>query len=81
MISVRLSEEEYSSFKELCSVMGARSISDLARDSMYALLNRTDREDVRAISRNEFRTHMKSLDRKLELIAAKIKPSKAAKGR
>jgi hypothetical protein len=81
MISVRLSEEEYSAFKELCSEVGARSISDLARDSMCALLNRINREDVRAISRSEFRTHMKTLDRKLEQIAARIRPSKAVKGR
>jgi hypothetical protein len=75
MISVRLSEEEYSSFKLLCSEMGARSISDLARDSMCALLKGLNSEDSRSISRNEFRVHMKRLDRKLERLAAKIKAS------
>jgi hypothetical protein len=73
MISVRLSEEEYSSFKRLCSEMGARSISDLARDSMCALLNGLNREDVHSITRSEFRTQMKMLDRKLEQLAASIK--------
>jgi len=72
MISVRLSEEEYSSFKQLCSEIGARSISDLARDSMCALLNGLNREDLLSISRSEFRTQMKRLDRKLEQLAARI---------
>ena len=81
MISVRLSEEEYSSFKLLCSEIGARSISDLARDSMCALLNGLNSEDSRGISRNEFRVHMKRLDRKLERLAAKIKSTNAGEKR
>jgi hypothetical protein len=76
MISVRLSEEEYSSFKHLCSEIGARSISDLARESMCALLKNLNHEDGRSISRGEFRVHMKKLDRKLERLAARIKASK-----
>ena len=77
MISVRLSEEEYSSFKDLCSEIGARSISDLARDSMFALLKGLNPGDGSSISRSEFRVHMKRLDRKLERLAARIKASKA----
>jgi hypothetical protein len=77
MISVRLSEEEYASFKQLCSKIGARSISDLARDSMCALLMSLSHEDGRGISRSEFKVHMRKLDRKLEQLAAKIKAAKA----
>ncbi len=72
MISVRLSEEEYSSLKELCAEIGARSISDLARDSMNALLNGLNPDRVNGISRSEFRVHMKRLDRKLERLASQI---------
>jgi Arc/MetJ-type ribon-helix-helix transcriptional regulator len=72
MISVRLSEEEYSALRRLCSVTGARSVSDLTRDAMRVLLNSTDRENVRGIDMDEFRTQMRSLDRKIELLAADI---------
>lgn len=74
MISVRLSEEEYSALRRLCSVTGARSVSDLTRDAMRMLLNGVgrEREDVLAIHADEFRTQMRSLDRKIEQLAADI---------
>jgi hypothetical protein len=39
MISVRLSEEEYSALVNLCSMTGARSVSDLARDGLRLLVS------------------------------------------
>ena len=72
MISVRLSEEEYSALRRLCSVTGARSVSDLTRDAMRTLLNGHPREDVPGIDMDEFRTQMRSLDRKIEQLAADI---------
>lgn len=68
MISVRLSEEEYSAFKRLRSVTGARTVSDLTRDAMRMLLNGTKQEDVLGIQVDEFRTQMRDLDRKIEKI-------------
>jgi len=72
MISVRVSEEEYSAFRRLCLVAGARSVSDLTRDAMRMLLNGTNREDVLGIHVDEFRSQMRSLDRKIEQLAAEI---------
>jgi Arc/MetJ-type ribon-helix-helix transcriptional regulator len=72
MISVRLSEEEYSALRRLCSATGARSVSDFTRDAMRVLLNGTSREDVLGVHVDEFRTHMKNLDRKIEQLAAVI---------
>ena len=72
MISVRLSEEEYSALRRLCSVTGARSVSDLTRDAMRVLLKGSAREDVLGISIDEFRTQMRNLDRKIEQLAADI---------
>jgi hypothetical protein len=72
MISVRLSEEEYSALRRLCLVTGARSVSDLTRDAMRVLLNGSNREDTLGIPTDEFRTQMRSLDRKLEQLAAEI---------
>jgi len=72
MISVRLSEEEYSTLRHLCSVTGARSVSDFARDAMRVLLNGANREIVPGILVDEFRSQMRSLDRKIEQLAAHI---------
>jgi hypothetical protein len=77
MISVRLSEEEYSALRRLCSVTGARSVSDLTRDAMRVLLNGAGREDVLGVRVDEFRTHMRNLDRKIEQLAADITSLKA----
>jgi hypothetical protein len=72
MISVRLSEEEYAALRRLCLVTGARSVSDLTRDAMRVLLNGANREDVLGIHVDEFRSQMRSLDRKIEQLAADI---------
>ena len=77
MISVRLSEEEYSALRHLCSVTGARSVSDLTRDAMRVLLDGSGREKVQSIQVDEFRTQMRSLDRKIEQLAAEITTFKA----
>lgn len=71
-ISVRLSEEEYSALLRLCSLTGARSVSDLTRDAMRNLLNGVVREDMSSIRVDEFRAQMRSLDRKIEQLAADI---------
>ena len=72
MISVRLSEEEYAALRRLCSVTGARSVSDLTRDAMRVLLNGAGREEVVGIRVDEFRAQMRNLDRKIEQLAADI---------
>jgi hypothetical protein len=72
MISVRLSEEEYAALRRLCSVTGARSVSDLTRDAMRVLLKGSNRDDVLGIHVDEFRSQMKSLDRKIEQLAEHI---------
>jgi Arc/MetJ-type ribon-helix-helix transcriptional regulator len=38
MLSVRLSEDEYDQLKTLCAVRDARSVSEVARKAMQALL-------------------------------------------
>lgn len=77
MISVRLSEEEYSALRRLCSVTGARSVSDLTRDAMRVLLTGSGQKEVLGIHVDEFRTQMRSLDQKIEQLAADITSLKA----
>jgi hypothetical protein len=76
-ISVRLSEEEYLSLRRLCSVSGARSVSDLTRNAMRVALNGSSREDVFVDRLDEFRTQLKRLDRKIEQLAARFESMKA----
>jgi hypothetical protein len=72
IISIRLSEDEYLGLKRLCGDSGARSVSDLAREGMRTLLNGTSREDALGSLTDEFRSHMKSLDRKIEELTARL---------
>ena len=39
MVSFRLSEEEYEGLKHICLTVGARSLSDIARDAVQRLLS------------------------------------------
>ncbi len=38
MVSFRLSEEEYEGLKRICMDVGARSLSDIAREAVHRLL-------------------------------------------
>jgi len=69
-ISIRLSEEEFLTLKKLCSVTGARSVSDLTRDAMRVILNGASRDDVITLRLDELRTQLKHLDRKIDELAA-----------
>ncbi len=72
MISVRLSEEEYTALRQLCSLTGARSVSDLTRDAMRTVLRGVHREDPLVGDLDEFRAGIKSLEQKVEQLEAKI---------
>jgi len=72
IISVRLSEEEYSALRHLCSLTRARSVSDLTRDAVQSVLKTLNRDDSRAWNLEEFRAGMKNLEEKVEQLEAKI---------
>ena len=71
-ISVRLSEEEYVALMRVCSLTGARSLSELTREAMRAVLKDLSRQDPVGRHLDEFRADMKSLERKVEQLEAKI---------
>ena len=71
-ISIRLLEEEYVGLKRLCTVTGARSVSDLTRDAMRVVLSGPNKDDVLGYRIDEFRAMLKSLDRKIDQLAAGI---------
>jgi len=72
MISVRLSEEEYSALRRLCAVTGARSVSDLTRDAMRVLLNGVHHDASPGNPVEEFRAQVRNLDRKVEQLEAEL---------
>ena len=72
MISVRLSEDEYSALRKLCSATGARSVSDFTRDAMRSVLNDSALESPPSNYVDEFRMQIRSLDQKIEELAARI---------
>jgi Arc/MetJ-type ribon-helix-helix transcriptional regulator len=72
MVSVRLSESEYLALQELCSSSGARSVSDLTRDAMHALLSGNTREEALHMRLNEFCDQMNNLGRRIEELVEKV---------
>ena len=77
MISVRLSEEEYSALRNLCLLTGARSVSDLTRDAVQSVLSGVKREGSLGSDLEEFRVGMKSLEMKVMQLEAKLTTIKA----
>jgi hypothetical protein len=72
MISVRLSEEEYLALRRLCTLTGARSVSDLTRDAVREFVNGLSRANLFGMDIIEFRDHMMDLDKKVEHLEAEI---------
>jgi hypothetical protein len=66
MISVRLSEDEYSALQQLCEVTGARSVSDLTRDAVRALMQSSTPPRLSSTDVEEFRTQIATLNRRVE---------------
>ncbi len=76
-LSVRLSEEEYLTLRRVCTLTSARSVSDLTRQAMRAVVKDVNREDQLGRHLDEFRAGIKILERKVEQLEAKIATFKA----
>ena len=74
MVSVRLSEDEYSALRELCSTTGARSVSDLTRDAMHAFLNGANGEQTLHTRMSEFSDRMNYLGRRIDELFERVAP-------
>jgi Arc/MetJ-type ribon-helix-helix transcriptional regulator len=71
-VSVRLSEEEYVALRRLCLLTSARSVSDVTREAVRAVVQDVNRDDQLGRHLDEFRAGMKNLERKVEQLEAKI---------
>ena len=76
-ISVRLSEEENLTLRRICSLTRTRSVPHLTREAMRSVLGDVDREVPFGRHLEEFRADMKSLEKKVEQLEAKITTFKA----
>jgi hypothetical protein len=72
ILSVRVSDEEYTGLKRLCSASGARSVSDLAREAMRVLLSGASREDTLGTRMDEVYTQVRGINRKIEELSARL---------
>ncbi len=72
MISIRMSEEEFSTLRRMCITTGARSLSDLAREAMRGFLSGANQETAPDATRNEYYAQMKDLEQKVERLSAEI---------
>jgi len=72
IFSVRLSYEEYLAITELCSKVGARSISDLARDAMRRLVSAARQESEGKSAIDELRVELKTLHDKVDILTDRL---------
>jgi hypothetical protein len=72
MISVRISEEEYSALRLLCTDAGARSVSELTRDAMRVLLDGAQQGPGSGGTMDRLEVEVKSLITKIEQLTAEI---------
>jgi hypothetical protein len=77
IISIRISEEEFSALRRICVASGARSLSDLAREAMRSLWNRPGQGNGGDGARDEVYAQMKDLEQRVEKLNAEITLLKA----
>jgi hypothetical protein len=71
-INVRLSEEEYLELERFCVASGARSISDLVRNTMNSLITSTSQDSSLASSVIEYSGHVRDLEKKVKELASEL---------
>lgn len=77
MISVRLSEDEYSALVNLCALTGARSVSDLARDGLRLLTSVQVDASLPKLSSDGLQAQIQLLNRRIEELSERIMSTKS----
>lgn len=72
MISIRLSEDEYSALMNLRTASGARSVSDLARDAMRMLVGATESESIPQGFVEVLQAQIRTLSRQMEELNQRV---------
>lgn len=71
-INVRVSEEEYLELERFCVASGARSISDLVRNTMNSLITSRNQDSSLASSVIEYSAHVRDLELRVKELAAEL---------
>lgn len=71
-INVRLSEAEYLALEQFCVASGARSLSDLVRETIHRLLLGASQENALISTLNEYSGQVKELQQKVERLSTEI---------
>ena len=66
MVSIRLLDDEYRQLKELCASLGARSVSDLAREAMFRMLTPNSQPP------RDLEDRVRNLDQKVDRLGAQM---------
>jgi DNA anti-recombination protein RmuC len=66
MVSFRLSDEEYEGLKSICMTVGARSLSDVARDAVQRMLGNG------VASKKDLEAEVDSLTAKMDSLAKEV---------
>lgn len=77
MISIRLSEDEYSALMNLCVMTGARSVSDLARDGLRLLMSGPADGSLSKIHADGLQSQIQLLNRRIEELNERIMTTRA----
>jgi hypothetical protein len=77
IVSIRMSEEEFTTLRRICVATGARSLSDLAREAMRGLMSGVNHRSDGEASRIEYSAQMRDLEQKVEKLSAEIALVKA----
>lgn len=72
MISIRLSEDEYSALMNLCVMTGARSVSDLARDGLRLLMSSPADGSLSQLNADGLQSQIQLLNRRIEELSERI---------
>ena len=71
-INVRLSDEEYLELERFCVASGARSISDLVRNTMNSLVTSRNQDNSLASSVIKYSAHVNDLELRVKELAAEL---------
>lgn len=72
IVNVRVSEEEYLAMERFCASSGARSLSELVRNTMHQLVSSSDQESKLATTVNENAQQVKRLEEKINCLSAEV---------
>lgn len=71
-INVRLSEEEYLELERFCVASGARSMSDLVRNTINSLVTTRNQDNSLASSFIKYSAHVNDLELRVKELAAEL---------